>query len=183
MLALQIWPIGLAMPRPAMSGAEPWTGSNRLGKRRSGLMFPLGAMPMVPVQAGPRSERMSPNRLEATTTSNQSGCMHEVRGQDVDVVLVHRDVGVRGGHRLDPFVPVGHRDRDAVALGGRGQVLLGPALREVEGVLEDAVDPDPGHHGFLDDGFAVGALEDLAADAGVFAFGVLPHHVEVDVAG
>ncbi|CFW34110.1 Uncharacterised protein [Bordetella pertussis] len=33
-----------------------------------------GAMPMVPVQAGPRSERMSPNRLDATTTSNQSGC-------------------------------------------------------------------------------------------------------------
>jgi hypothetical protein len=33
-----------------------------------------GAMPMVPVQAGPRSERMSPNRFEPTTTSNQSGC-------------------------------------------------------------------------------------------------------------
>ena len=62
-------------------------------------------------------------------------------------------------------------------------MLLGPALREVEGVLEDAVHPDPGHHGFLDDGFAVGALEDLAADAGVLAFGVFPHHVEVDVAG
>ena len=39
-----------------------------------GLMLPDGAMPMVPVQAGPRSERMSPNRLEPTTTSNQSGC-------------------------------------------------------------------------------------------------------------
>ena len=30
-------------------------------------------MAIVPVQAGPRSERMSPNRLEATTTSNRSG--------------------------------------------------------------------------------------------------------------
>src|SRR5438874_2513372 len=29
--ALQIAPIGLAMPWPAMSGAEPWTGSNMLG--------------------------------------------------------------------------------------------------------------------------------------------------------
>src|SRR4029077_17799564 len=37
-------------------------------------MLPDGAMPMVPVQAGPRSDRMSPNRLEPTTTSNQSGC-------------------------------------------------------------------------------------------------------------
>ena len=29
--------------------------------------------PMVPVQAGPRSDRISPNRLEPTTTSNLSG--------------------------------------------------------------------------------------------------------------
>ncbi len=36
-------------------------------------MLALGAIPMVPVHAGPRSERMSPNRLLATTTSNQSG--------------------------------------------------------------------------------------------------------------
>ena len=32
----QIWPMGLAMPWPAMSGAEPWTGSNSDGNRRSG---------------------------------------------------------------------------------------------------------------------------------------------------
>jgi hypothetical protein len=57
-----------------MSGAEPCTGSNTLGKSPSGLMLPDGAMPMVPVQAGPRSDRMSPNKLEPTTTSNQSGC-------------------------------------------------------------------------------------------------------------
>ena len=31
-------------------------------------------MPMEPATAGPRSLRMSPNRLEPTTTSNQSGC-------------------------------------------------------------------------------------------------------------
>ena len=40
-----------------------WTGAD-----------PDVVLPMVPVQAGPRSDRMSPNRLEATTTSNQSGC-------------------------------------------------------------------------------------------------------------
>jgi hypothetical protein len=32
--------------------------------------LPDGAMPMVPAVAGPRSERMSPKRLEATITSN-----------------------------------------------------------------------------------------------------------------
>ena len=39
----------------------------------SGLILPDGATPIVPVQAGPRSDRMSPNRFDATTTSNQSG--------------------------------------------------------------------------------------------------------------
>src|SRR5579859_1964944 len=57
-----------------MSGAEPCTGSNTEGNAFSGLMFPEGAIPIVPVHAGPRSERMSPKRFEPTTTSNQSGC-------------------------------------------------------------------------------------------------------------
>ena len=34
----------------------------------------IRTMPMPPAQAGPRSDRMSPKRLLATTTSNQSGC-------------------------------------------------------------------------------------------------------------
>src|SRR5437764_5656101 len=73
MAADQICPIGLAIPCPAMSGAEPCTGSNTDGYFRSGLMLPDGAMPIVPVQAGPRSERMSPNRFDATTTLKRSG--------------------------------------------------------------------------------------------------------------
>ena len=36
------------MPLPAMSGAEPWTGSNIDGNLRSGLMLADGAMPIVP---------------------------------------------------------------------------------------------------------------------------------------
>ena len=96
----QIWPIGLAMFWPKMSGAEPCTGSNIDGYSRSGLRLAEGAMAIVPVQAGPRSERMSPNRLEATTTSNRSGLLDEMRGQDVDVVLVGPDVRVVRRHRL-----------------------------------------------------------------------------------
>src|SRR3546814_4257761 len=42
--------------------------------RSSGFRLADGAMPMVPVHAGPRSERISPKRFDATTTSNQSGC-------------------------------------------------------------------------------------------------------------
>src|SRR5690625_5374254 len=57
-----------------MSGAEPCTGSNKEGYWRVGFRLADGATPMVPVQAGPKSERMSPKRLEATTTSKNSGC-------------------------------------------------------------------------------------------------------------
>src|SRR5258706_7802338 len=70
----QICPIGLAIPLPKMSGALPCTGSKHEGNSRSGLRFADGAIPIVPVQAGPRSDRMSPKRFEPTTTSNQSGC-------------------------------------------------------------------------------------------------------------
>src|SRR5205807_1943700 len=54
---VQIWAIGLATPRPAMSGAEPCTGSNIDGYSRSGLMLPPGARPIEPAMAGPRSDR------------------------------------------------------------------------------------------------------------------------------
>ena len=65
--------MGFAMPLPAMSGALPCTGSNTDGKARSGLMLPLGARPMLPVMIAPMSVSTSPNRLLATTTSNDCG--------------------------------------------------------------------------------------------------------------
>src|SRR5215471_20498959 len=55
------------------AAARPCTGSNIEGNWRSGLMLAPGAMAMVPVVAGPRSDRMSPKRLEPTITSNQVG--------------------------------------------------------------------------------------------------------------
>ena len=39
----------------------------------SGLILAEGAIPMVPVIPGPRSDKISPNRFEPTTTSNISG--------------------------------------------------------------------------------------------------------------
>src|SRR5216684_3590310 len=69
----QIWPMGLAIFLPAISGADPWTGSNIEGKTRSGLILADGATAIVPVTPGPRSERISPNRLLATTTLKRSG--------------------------------------------------------------------------------------------------------------
>ena len=69
--------IGLAMPLPAMSGAEPCTGSYMA------LRLPVlasvspseaeGSMPSEPVSIEATSESMSPNRLSVTITSNCLG--------------------------------------------------------------------------------------------------------------
>jgi hypothetical protein len=61
--------VGLATPWPAMSGADPCTGSNIDGPVRAGLRLADDAKPMPPDTAPPRSVRMSPNRLSVTTTS------------------------------------------------------------------------------------------------------------------
>src|SRR3546814_8886874 len=106
-----------------------------------------------------------------------------MRAQGVDVVLVPPDVGKALRHLLDPAVPIGHGDRDAVRLCGRGQVLRPAAGRELEGEAEDAVDADAAHHRLLDDDLALRAREHRAADRGVLALGVLAHDEEVDVAG
>ncbi len=106
-----------------------------------------------------------------------------MRGQNVDVVLVDADLGVLPGHRLHALIPVRHGDGDAVGLGGRGQVARRAALRQIEGELEDAVHAGAAHDRFLDHDLALGAAVHAAADAGIFALGVLAHHVEIDRAG
>ena len=55
---------------PARSRAPARTST---GYSFSGFRLADGAMPIEPTTAGPRSESMSPNRFEPTTTSNQSG--------------------------------------------------------------------------------------------------------------
>ena len=63
--------IGLAIPLPAMSGAEPWIGSY--------IPLPVsfieadGSMPIEPVIMDASSDRISPNRLPVTITSNWPG--------------------------------------------------------------------------------------------------------------
>ena len=63
---------GLAAPVPAMSGAEPCTGSNRPGSPRSPRLA-LGSIPIDPVIIAASSERMSPKRFSVTMTSKSAG--------------------------------------------------------------------------------------------------------------
>src|SRR5690606_4371970 len=62
---------GLAIPCPAISGAEPGQGSYMPWLLASSEAD--GSMPMEPVSMEASSERMSPNMLSVTITSNCLG--------------------------------------------------------------------------------------------------------------
>ena len=59
------------MPRPAMSGAEPWIGSYNPGPPSP--IEAEGIMPSEPVNAAVSSVRMSPKRFSVSTTSKSRG--------------------------------------------------------------------------------------------------------------
>ena len=64
---------GLAMPLPAISGAEPWMGSYR--PRVEAPSEEEGIMPIEPVIWLASSERISPNIFSVTITSNWLGSL------------------------------------------------------------------------------------------------------------
>ena len=63
--------MGFAIPWPAMSGADPWTGSNRPGPPSPRLAD--GSIPIEPVIIAASSLRMSPNMFSVTMTSKSLG--------------------------------------------------------------------------------------------------------------
>ena len=83
---------------------------NKDGNLRSGLMFADGRYQWS-VQAI-QVNRMSPKRLDATTTSNLSGFI-TVRSQNIDVIFVGCALGSLSKSQKTA-IPVGHRDRDPV---------------------------------------------------------------------
>jgi len=70
MAAVRMAPSGLAIPLPAMSGAEPCTGSYKLTVPPT---VAEGSMPSEPVMTPDSSDRMSPKRFSVSTTSKLRG--------------------------------------------------------------------------------------------------------------
>ncbi len=165
-----------------MSGAEPWTGLEH------GRVHPL-RVDVARRRDADRARAGGP-QIRQDVAEQVGGHHHvepvrvqdEMRGQDVDVVLVPPDVRIGLGHRLHPLVPVRHGDRDAVRLRGRGQVLLRALLGQLEGEFQDPIGPVTGHDRLLQGEFPVGAGEHPAARVRVLALGVLADHPEVDIA-
>ncbi len=54
-------------------------------------------------------------------------------------------------------------------------------LGQFERVFQDAINAGARHDGFLNDDFTVRAGIHLAADRGIFAFGVLAHDIEINI--
>ena len=140
--AERIAAVGSAFCWPAMSGAEPWTGSNMLGAVRSGLMLPLAARPMPPVIGGREvgddvaEQVVGDDHVEARRVGG-----HEDRG-GVDVQVVDRHVGELGadlGHQPRP-----HRAGvdQHVGLVHEGELLAGTTCGTPEGVTYDPLDAE-----------------------------------------
>ncbi len=68
-------------------------------------------MPIDPASIEASSERMSPNRLPVTITSNCFGAAHELHRGIVDVHVRQRDVRIVGGELRHHFAPEDRRCR------------------------------------------------------------------------
>ena len=183
MPALRMVASGLTIPFPAMSGAEPCTGSNIDGKRRCGSRFALAASPMLPMMIAEMSLRISQNRFEPDHDVETLGPPDEVHGRGVHQQGLGLDVGEIGRHFVECAVPQDHAVPLRVRLRDRGDaLLLIAAHREFEGEAHDALDAAAGKNGGLDRDFIGLVLVHEAADLRVLALGVLADDDEVDVA-
>ena len=85
-------PAGWRSRCPAMSGAEPWTGSKTPGPSPPRLAE--GSIPSEPVSIAASSQRMSPNMFSVTITSKRAGVGDELHRRVVDEHVLELDVGV-----------------------------------------------------------------------------------------
>ena len=121
-------------------------------------------MPIVPAQRRAEVGEDVAEEIGADDDVEPVRVLHEMGGQDVDVILVGAHGRIARRHRFHAFVPVRHRDRDAVRLGRRGQMLFRPAVSQLVRVAQHAIDAASREDRLLDDDFVVGALVEAAAD-------------------
>jgi hypothetical protein len=74
-------------------------------------MLPLGAMPMVPVQARAGVGQDVAEQIGADHDVKPVGMQHEVRSQDIDVELVSLLIGIFFRHRLVSSTALRNRSR------------------------------------------------------------------------
>src|SRR6202158_1189979 len=136
----------------------------------SGLMFPEGAIPMPPMSSAVRSDRMSPNRLPVTMTSNWVGsftsCIAAASTKRCRVLTFGCLPAL-----LPERAGVGH----CVGLVDHHHLFV----RSPECVLNDPGHARVGVDVFLDRELMLGPLLETAAHADIEALGVLADHQQV----
>ena len=172
------------MPWPAISGALPWTGSNSDGNRARRVEVRRGRDADRPGAGGAEVGQDVPEQVARDDHVEPMRVADEVRGQDVDVVVVDPHVGI-----LAASIAATRSSQNGIEI--EMPLLLVQLVRCFFGRdrassnanSQDAIDSRAREDRFLHDEFALGAREHPAADGRVFALGVLPDHEEVDVAG
>ena len=132
---------GFAIPFPAMSGAEPCTGSKMPGPPSPRLAEP--ASPSPPVSAAATSERMSPKVFSVSDHVEAAGREHELDGRVVDEHVLELDVGVVGGHALDDAARHSREVSRTFALSTEVSAAA-PRARQLEAAPRDAARPGRG---------------------------------------
>ena len=172
--ALRMMAVGLAIPLPAMSGAEPWTASKTA---IPSPMFALGARPRPPTRPAVRSDTMSPNRFSMTITSNECGLSTSFIAAASMIAIVESDIRERLGNasagaqeetvaEFEDVRFVNARDALATLAAGRFECESGDPLGGQLGDHAQAFD-DAGH--------------DFVLQAAVESLGVFANDDEVDV--
>ena len=175
--------VGSAFDWPAMSGAEPWTGSNMLGVVRAGLMLPTGGEADAAGDGGGdvgedvAEEVVGDDDVEAAGVGG-----HEDRC-GVDVLVGGLDVGELGTDLLDGAAPQVTGVGEDVVLVHEGQVPARTGLGAGERVADDALDAVAGVDADLGRDLVRGADAQGAAVARVGPLGALADHDEVDAVG
>ena len=144
---------GFAAPVPAISGAEPWTGSNK-----PGLWSPsdaLGSIPIEPVSIAASSLRMSPNMFSVRITSKCRGAAISF----IAALSTSRCSSSMFGNSLAWTSRTTSRHRRLVSSTLALSTLV---TRDLRGVERDAGDP-------LDLGARVHAASDASSAVRVFS--------------
>ena len=174
--------MGFALFWPAMSGAEPCTGSNMEGELADGVNVAAGR---VADTAGNRAGQVSDDVAEEVIGHDHveaGGIGDHEDGGRVNVQVVGLDLGEFGRDFGEVAVVEAAGVGEHVGLVHEGD-LLAAGGGKLESVADQALHSVCGVEGDLGSDFVRGALANHSAVADVGAFGALTHDYEVDVAG
>src|ERR1700692_3034941 len=105
---------------------------------------------------------------------------HKVCSENVDVELISFNVGILFGNGGKTLVPERHGEKNAIGLGGRGDVAFsGPGKLECVG--NHAVATAPRKHALLDSHLEIAIAIQSASSFRILAFCIFPDDNKVDV--